>query len=99
METAPKNGEKGANNPNAEVKKKALPKKLSEYSFSIDSAQYATSRCMTDGIILPRDTRKVISRCLGIAMKNYVPSKTVNSVRQAAGLPPLQGWGYGAMRI
>ena len=73
--------------------------KLSEYTFPIGSAQYATSRCLTDGIVLPRNTRRVLSRYLGIAMRNYVPTKTVNSVRQAAGLPPLQGWGYGAMRI
>lgn len=79
--------------------KKKPPVKLSEYNFPIHSAQYATSRCLTDGIILPRNTRSVLSSCLGIAMRNYVPSKTVNSVRQAAGLPPIQGWGYGAMRI
>ena len=54
---------------------------------------------MTDGVILPRNTRKILSRCLDISMKNYVPSKTINAVRQAAGLSPLQGWGYGAMRI
>ena len=78
-------------------KKKRPP--LSEYNFAPHSAQYATSRALTDGIILPRDTRNVLSRCLDIAMRNFVPSKTVNSVRQAAGLPPIQGWGYGAMRI
>ena len=79
--------------------KKKTKEKLSEYSFPSDSAQFATSRCLTDGIILPQHTRAVLSRCLSIVMRNYIPTKTVNSVRQAAGLSPVKGWGYGAMRI
>ena len=99
-------GSKGENNEDnakhasekGEIKKKARPK-LSEYSFPTDSAQFAASRCLVDGIILPKNTREVLSRCLMIALRNYVPNKTLNSVRQAAGLPPLVGGGYGAMRM
>ena len=89
----------GSSSTKEEAKKKKVPPKLSEYNFAVDSAQFATSRCLTDGIILPQNTRTVLSRCLSIAMKHYVPTKDIISIRQAAGLPPVPGSGYGAMRI
>lgn len=37
-------------------------------SFPEDSAQYAASRCTIDGVVLPRDTRKVLAKSLQIAL-------------------------------
>jgi len=80
----------------AATSKKPRPK-LSEYEFSPDSAQYAASRLTSDGIVLPSQTRRVLSKLVEIVMANHVPIRTVNTVRQAAGLPLVHA--YGAMRF
>jgi len=72
-------------------------KKLSEYEFKPESALFAASRLTSDGIILPRDTRRTLRHLLDITMKHHVPLRTVNTVRREAGLPLLHS--YGAMRF
>lgn len=38
----------------------------SDWDYPLDSAQFAASRCTIDGIILPRETRVALARCLEI---------------------------------
>lgn len=47
------------------------------------SAQYAASRCLVDGIILPSDTRRVLSEAFSIVMENYVANRTLAGINQA----------------
>jgi len=42
-------------------------------SENTDSAQYAASRCTIDGIILPKDSRAAIAKCLQITLLNHTP--------------------------
>ena len=41
--------------------------------FPEESAQYAASRCTIDGVILPRETRTALAKCLQITLLNHAP--------------------------
>ena len=58
---------------------KARPK-LSQFEFAPGSAQYWVSRSTADGILLPRDTRSILAKCLYLSMLNYVGNRKLKPV-------------------
>ena len=72
-----------------------LKAEVTEEADDLDlySAQFWTSRCVADGVILPVDTREVVLESLRLATLNYVGNRELNRV--APGL--LRGAGVTRM--
>ena len=50
-----------------------ISEEASASDFHEESAQYAASRCTIDGVILPRETRNALAKCLQISLLNHEP--------------------------
>ena len=50
-----------------------ISEEASASGFHEESAQYAASRCTIDGVILPRETRNALAKCLQISLLNHEP--------------------------
>jgi len=59
-------------------------KQLSEFKFSPNSAAFAASRVICDGLIQPAETRNVLARAVQIGMLNHIPMRDTRGQSRSA---------------